>query len=206
MVAALVCWLAQAIATPGAVGSPTHRRATIAAVGDVMFGRYKLDAGERNYRLVVKGNAFAAVTPVLSAADLAFANVETPIMQEPDTFAVHPRLTFRAEPERAGELARAGFDVVSLANNHVHNLGGGGAVESRAYLEGAGVDAAGAGADIDEAFQPVVRHVHGLTIAFLAYTLWHNMRSPVAPDGAIAHITEGDLVHRVPDTIRAVRA
>ena len=214
LVAALTSLLVQGFVLPGGGASAlekkpsAHRRATIAAVGDVMFGRYKLDdEGERNYRLVVKkGDAFAEVAPLLGAADLAFANVETPIMEEPETFSVHRMLTFRADPARAAELARAGFDVVSLANNHVHNLGGGGAVESRAHLEAAGVDAAGAGADVAQAFQPVVRHVHGLKVAFLAYTLWHNMRSPVTPEGAVAHINVGDLSRRVPDAIRAARS
>jgi poly-gamma-glutamate synthesis protein (capsule biosynthesis protein) len=127
-------------------------------------------------------------------------------MREPETFRVHPRLTFRAEPARAGELGRAGFDVVSLANNHVHDLGGGGAVESRVHLEAAGITPAGAGIDVPEAFAPVVRDAGGLKIAFLAYTLWHNGRSPIGADGAVAHISEAELLHRVPDAIRAARA
>jgi poly-gamma-glutamate synthesis protein (capsule biosynthesis protein) len=213
LVAALVCEVLQAMPTaapePTArANPPARRRATIAAVGDVMFGRYKIDdEGERTYRAVVRGDAFAAVAPLLRDADLAFANLETPIMYEPATsFRVHPRLTFRADPARAGELARAGFDVISLANNHVHNLGGRGAAESRVHLEQAGIAAAGAGADVEQAFQPVLRREGGLKIAFLAYTLWHNALSPVTPEGVVAHISVGDLLHRVPDAVRAARA
>jgi hypothetical protein len=123
--AALACLITQAlpVAQPPAVTPGQSRRASIAAVGDVMFGRYRLnDEGEHSYRPVVTGEAFGYVAPMLSSADIAFANVETPVMMEPDSFRVHPRLTFRADPARAKELARAGFDVVSLANNHVHNL------------------------------------------------------------------------------------
>jgi poly-gamma-glutamate synthesis protein (capsule biosynthesis protein) len=127
-------------------------------------------------------------------------------MAEPATFHVHPWLTFRADPARAADLARAGFDVISLANNHVHNLGGGGAVESRTHLLAAGITPAGAGADIAQAFSPVVQRAGGLKIAFLAYTLWHNARSPIGSDGVLAHINEGDLLQRVPDAIRAARA
>jgi poly-gamma-glutamate synthesis protein (capsule biosynthesis protein) len=199
--------VAQAIPPTTPTNPSARRRATIAAVGDVMFGRYKLDdEGERTYRPAVSGDAFVAVAPLLGDADIAFANLETPIMYEPAIFRVHQRLTFRADPARAADLSRAGFDVISLANNHVHNLGGAGATESRAHLEGAGIAVAGAGADVLQAFEPVVRHAGGLKIAFLAYTLWHNALSPVTPDGAIAHISQGDLIHRVPDAVRAARA
>lgn len=204
LVAALVCQVLQA--TPP--DAPAPRRATIAAVGDIMFGRYKIDdEGERTYRAVVRGDAFAAVAPLLGDADLAFANLETPIMYEPATFfRVHQSLTFRADPARATDLARAGFNVISLANNHVHNLGGGGAAESRVHLEAAGIAVAGAGADVAQAFQPVLQREGGLTIAFLAYTIWHNALSPVTPEGVVAHISVGDLLHRVPDAVRAARA
>jgi poly-gamma-glutamate synthesis protein (capsule biosynthesis protein) len=211
LVAALVFQVLQAMPTVAPLAAranpPARRRATIAAVGDVMFGRYKIDdEGARTYRAVVCGDAFAAVAPLLRDADLAFANLETPIMYEPAIFRVHPSLTFRADPARAGELARAGFDVISLANNHVHNLGGGGAAESRVHLEQAGIAVAGAGADGEEAFRPVLRREGGLKIAFLAYTLWHNALSPVTPEGVVAHISVGDLLHRVPDAVRAARA
>jgi len=209
MSAAFACLVTQAspVAPPPAAAPAHARRSTIAAVGDVMFGRYKLnDEGERSYRPVVSGEAFGYVAPMLSSADIAFANVETPVMTEPDSFRVHPRLTFRADPARAKELARAGFDVVSLANNHVHNLGGGGAPQSRMHLQAAGVASAGAGIDPIEAFRPAIQRAGGLQIAFLAFTVWHNARPPVAPDGAVAHLTEADLLLKVPGAVRAARA
>lgn len=82
-VAAWVCLWLQTIPHPAPALDPAahpgaRRRATIAAVGDIMFGRYKIDdEGERSYRPVVAGEAFAAVAPMIGAADIAFANVES---------------------------------------------------------------------------------------------------------------------------------
>jgi poly-gamma-glutamate synthesis protein (capsule biosynthesis protein) len=85
---------------------------TFAAVGDLMLGRSIGSALSRD------GNdtPFLAVRDVLRTADVTVGNLECPM----GTCGVRARnaFTFLAPPAAAGSIADAGFDGVSLANNH----------------------------------------------------------------------------------------
>jgi poly-gamma-glutamate synthesis protein (capsule biosynthesis protein) len=180
------------------------RSVTIAVVGDILFGRY-LRSSKRYRRVAATDDPFADVAPVLSKADVTFGNVECPIMAEPKEFETLRSLTFRCEPEDADTLVGAGFDVVSVANNHTMNLGSRGAGESKRHLEAAGLSSVGAGASEDEAFEPAVVEVNGRRIAFLGYTTWTNGRKPVGDDGAVAYVSRRKMRERLAERVRAAR-
>ena len=65
-----------------------------------------------------------------------------------------------------------GFDVVSLANNHVWDLGEEGLVNTIKLLNENGIRYCGAGLDEDEASRPAVVEKDGLSVAFLAYCMY----------------------------------
>src|SRR3972149_5008373 len=71
----------------------------------------------------------------------------------------------------APALARAGFNIVSLANNHSLDYGPQGLEDTRAALEKAGIQGVGAGRTLAEARAPVYMVKGGTTVAFLAYSL-----------------------------------
>jgi poly-gamma-glutamate synthesis protein (capsule biosynthesis protein) len=75
----------------------------------------------------------------------------------------------RAPLSSAAALREAGFDVLGLANNHALDYGPEGLGETISRLEGAGIDAVGAGPDAVAASQPLIREVGGLRLAFLAF-------------------------------------
>jgi poly-gamma-glutamate synthesis protein (capsule biosynthesis protein) len=104
---------------------------TLALVGDVMLGRGVGQALEGDW-----GAAFAEVRPWLAGADVAFANLESPLTTAPQ---VREGYDLRADPESVAALRVAGFDVVSLANNHVLDAGEAGLVQTVATLEAAGL-------------------------------------------------------------------
>ena len=117
----------------GALGARADEpRAHVAMVGDVLFARYRpaedptclrCPTGNKRYDPVSdKDNPFEEV-PSLARADLAFGNLEGPMMEEPKRFSVFGVFTFRSNPERAKALVAGGFDGMSLANNHIMNLG-----------------------------------------------------------------------------------
>ncbi len=66
-------------------------------------------------------------------------------------------------------LAGAGFDLVSLANNHATDAGAEGLEDTLISLGAAGVEPLGAGATRTEAGRTAFRDVAGLEIAFLAF-------------------------------------
>lgn len=96
--------------------------------------------------------------PVLHAADLRIANLETAICADgapwPDK-GIH----YRMNPRNIGCLAAARFDCCTLANNHVLDWGRAGLAETLAALGRARIAAAGAGRHLTEAAGPAVLDV-----------------------------------------------
>ncbi len=135
----------------------------LAAVGDVMLAR------SLAWKLENEGPEapFAAVRDVLAGADIAVANLECAIgvAGKPAPKAY----TFQAPPIGAEALALAGFDVVSLANNHSLDFGPESLAETQALLAAQGILSAGAGPNRIAAHAPATLEREGLTIAFLAY-------------------------------------
>ena len=67
-----------------------------------------------------------------------------------------------------------GFDVVSLANNHVWDLGEEGLKNTIKILRDNGIKYCGAGVNIEEASKPVVIEKDGLKTAIYAYCMYGN--------------------------------
>jgi poly-gamma-glutamate capsule biosynthesis protein CapA/YwtB (metallophosphatase superfamily) len=130
---------APAIAT-SAEGTRPHPGLTLAAVGDIMMGT---DFPE-NILPDDDGVGFlTAVTPILSAPDVTFGNLEgvlqdggEPVKQCKDTRIC---FLFRTPTRYAQYLAGAGFDVMSLANNHARDFGEEGRSSTMAALDAVGI-------------------------------------------------------------------
>ena len=116
--------------TPSPTPSPPPTRILLAAVGDVMLGR------SVGWRMEAEGPAmpFASVRDILAGADIAVANLESAVGVTGT--AESKAYTFRAPPVAAEALALAGFDLVSLANNHSLDYGPQSLAETRALLAG----------------------------------------------------------------------
>lgn len=135
----------------------------IAAVGDVMLDRtfgVKLTAGELDF-------PFSHVLAPLQSADLTIGNLESALGERGS--AETKGYTFRAPPAAAKSLASAGFDVMSLANNHAMDFGPELLLQAIDLLQGAGIRSAGAGVDFTAAHLPVVFELDGFSLAILAY-------------------------------------
>lgn len=146
--------------------SPKARTLTIAAVGDIMLG------GTAAPELAQYGYdyPFERVAELLRRADLAFGNLEGPLTARGVAHA--KQYVFRSPPERvAPALARAGFDVVALANNHSMDYGIEGLRDTIEALARNGIRYAGAGEHLAAARRPAVIDVNGARVAVLAYSL-----------------------------------
>jgi len=98
-----------------------------------MLGRGVAQALNRDWEA-----AFAEVQPWLADTDLTFANLESPLTTAPQIGAGHD---LRALPESVTALRAAGFDVVSLENNHALDAGQAGLRETVDTLHAAGIGA-----------------------------------------------------------------
>ena len=117
---------------------------TLAAVGDIMPGT---DFPE-NILPDDDGMAFFDdVAPLLSAADLTFGNFEGVLLDggEPVKQCKNKSVCFlfRTPTRYATYLQLAGFDVMSLANNHARDFGENGRTSSMAALDAAGIHHSG---------------------------------------------------------------
>jgi poly-gamma-glutamate capsule biosynthesis protein CapA/YwtB (metallophosphatase superfamily) len=74
-----------------------------------------------------------------------------------------------AEPAHLAALQRAGFTAVTLAGNHITDLGGVGIADTREELQRLGIRFTGAGANLAEAEAPVYLDASGRSIALLSF-------------------------------------
>ena len=173
---------------------PTNREPiTIAAGGDIMLGstfpnetRMPPNDGKDSLR---------NVTPIFTAADITFGNLEGPMIDggvstkrppPPPVIEGEPPpkvncFAFRV-PTRYGKyLKEAGFDVMSLANNHAADFGDAGRTSSRKVLDDLGIKHAGS----DKGkFAMTVLEAKEKRIAFIGFA--HNNIAPNVNDLAFA--------------------
>ncbi len=148
------------------------RQVTLEAVGDIMLARTVGDQVQAPGPQTI----FAGVQPVFDSADVLVGNLECAIT---DSGERQPKsYTFAAPLETAQALALAGFDVLSLANNHAMDYGSQGLFNTRDNLGQYGIASVGAGANAAGAHAPVILERNGLQLAFLAY-----VDVPVEKDG-----------------------
>jgi poly-gamma-glutamate synthesis protein (capsule biosynthesis protein) len=110
---------------------------------------------------------FEGVRSVVAAADLAVANLESPLTVRPHDPSTGPN-ALEAPPGSAALLRAAGFDAVGVANNHAGDAGPLTVDDTLDALENAGLAALGGGRNLQQAFAPVVLEADGLRVAFLA--------------------------------------
>ena len=115
-----------------------------------------LEAGE---------NPFGLFTPALEDADVTVANLETAVATEGTP--QDKQFVFNAPLNITDTMAAAGIDVVSLANNHAMDYGTQAMLETADRVEGAGMSVIGAGVTRDEAFEPHVVDVDGVSVAII---------------------------------------
>ncbi len=138
-----------------------NRGIVIAAVGDIMMGsNYPMNALPAD-----GGNwLFSQAASVLRGADITFGNLEgtlTTARNSTKDVSDGRAFAFRTPPEYAANLHAAGFDVVSLANNHSWDFGTEGLVGTEQALRDNGIQYAGKDSDV------ATFRVDGVSVAFL---------------------------------------
>ena len=148
---------------------PPPRTISIAAVGDMMLGTNFPE----NHLPDDDGIGFLAeVAPYLWPVDLAFGNLEGVLIDggEPAKKCKNPKACylFRSPTRYANHYRAAGFDVLSLANNHARDFGEEGRSTTMTALREAGIHHSGREGDF-ASFE-----VNGLKVAVLAYAVTKN--------------------------------
>jgi poly-gamma-glutamate synthesis protein (capsule biosynthesis protein) len=162
----------------------------VVAVGDILLGRKlgKVMAESGDFTL-----PFHELGEELTAADITFGNLEGPFCEAPP----YPDegMVFRVRPEAVEGLQFAGFDVLSLANNHALDGGFACLRFTLRHLRVAGILPVGAGENFSEAHFPAIIERAGVRFAFLAYTY--------AEYNDVPGTTRPAVAGRAPEAVRA---
>ncbi|MCW5936598.1 MAG: CapA family protein [Fimbriimonadaceae bacterium] len=140
---------------------------SMVAVGDVMLNA-----------VTPSSRTFEGIAPVVRQADIAYANLEIPLTRARTStnrknaaeLKARTQFVLKADPGHAKPLAEAGFDVVSLANNHAMDYGKAGLDEMLRLLDQNKVKWCGAGRNLAEAERAaVLKAPNGPRVAFVSY-------------------------------------
>jgi poly-gamma-glutamate synthesis protein (capsule biosynthesis protein) len=143
----------------------TPGEATIVFAGDTAEADFALGTVEVLGLLY----PFGSTIDLVRGADLAVANHEAPITDGGTPSWLYKKYVYRAPPASARALADAGFDVLSLANNHTTDFGFDGLADTMDVAARAGLATIGAGRDAAEARRGLIADVGGLRVGLLAY-------------------------------------
>ena len=138
----------------------------LALAGDTMLGR---GVAQRLETEPPESLFAAELVDVVHQADLCLLNLECCISARGEP-APGKVFHFRAPPWATKALTHLGVDCVTLANNHVLDFGQDALLDTLAHLDAAGIQAVGAGSDLERARAPAVFEANGFRLAVLAVT------------------------------------
>jgi poly-gamma-glutamate capsule biosynthesis protein CapA/YwtB (metallophosphatase superfamily) len=147
------------------VGALLVRPLVLDAVGDITFGEQVGPTMESH------GAAYpwTQVAPILRSADITTGNLETAVSER--GLAQAKQYTFRGPPQALRPMAAlAGFDVLTLANNHSGDFGRDALVDTVVAVRAAGMQPIGAGANLRLASRPAIVAAGGLKVALLGFS------------------------------------
>jgi gamma-polyglutamate biosynthesis protein CapA len=144
--------------------APTNREIKMVFVGDIMMDRAVRSSVEKNlegdYGRLFEGVGF------LKDADLAFGNLEGPVSDVGHN--VGSIYSFRMAPASLLAVRDAGFDVLSVANNHAGDWSLVAFKDTLKRLSELNILAIGGGESYEQASQVQIKEISGIKIGFLA--------------------------------------
>ncbi|HSV40299.1 MAG TPA: CapA family protein [Nocardioidaceae bacterium] len=138
-------------------GPVAPRPRTLGLVGDIMLSRGVQDPA----------GALAPLTPLLRGYDVTVGNLESTLSD--DGAPQQGGDSFAARPSVIPLLESAGFDALSLANNHTGDYQDAALLETVRRLQGSSIRPFGAGADLAAAGRAAVVRVGTTSFGFVGF-------------------------------------
>lgn len=145
---------------------------TLIAAGDIIpHGKVKQSGLTQKY---TKKNpnfkfSFKEIAETIKDADIAFANLETPIRPDQEQWRSIP-FKFNTPIALVKTLKDVGFDLLNLANNHLYDQGVKGVSTTIDELNKLKIPFIGIGKNYRKAIKPVIIKKKGITFGFLGFT------------------------------------
>jgi poly-gamma-glutamate capsule biosynthesis protein CapA/YwtB (metallophosphatase superfamily) len=111
---------------------------------------------------------FRYVKEEVTASDYAVVNLETAVTNHTDIFS--KEYNFKSDPISLQGLKNAGFDLISLANNHTMDYEKKGLMDTMNHINAYDMSYIGAGSDTEEAYKSKEVMIKGKKFRFLAFS------------------------------------
>lgn len=143
---------------------------------------------------------FQHIASTTRAADFMFGNLEGAMSDRGiNQGSIY---SFRDDPRTVEGLLFAGFDALSLANNHIFDWGREALRDTVVHLNSAGIKTVGAGGDAVEANAPLLIDAKDAKVALIAFTnLYPKSFEATGTITGISKFDEGEILEK----IRALR-
>ena len=140
----------------------------VMAVGDIMLGRGVAKSLMENGLGYL--HPFTEVFDFLKGADILFGNLEHPITDRQKSLDKEHKYILKSGSEAIQGIHYAGFNILSLANNHIMDYYAEGLDDTIRILDDNKISYTGAEKDLIDARKPAIIEKKGVKVAFLAYT------------------------------------
>ena len=174
---------------------------TLGMVGDTLYhGGLYVDGKNRNNKDYDFTHNLVNIRPYIEKYDLAFYNQESILGGTSLGLSTYPRFN---SPQQVGDAyLEAGFNLVSLANNHTLDKGESGIKKSVAYWKEKDAVTAGSYTSEEERSNPKIHTKNNINYVLLAYTTTTN--GLIAPKGK-EYLVNTYSYDKVKDDIEKVR-
>lgn len=172
-------------AAPVPTPTPVPLTATLGFVGDIMAMNVQI-ANAKTADGYDFSRSFAPMAAVFSSVDYLCGNFEctlageaagyslprqtAPPATEADPTPKAPMQKFNAPDELAQDIKKAGFDLLSCANNHCMDKGIDGLFRTASLIRAAGMMQVGTYLDPTDALTPRVAQINGIRVGFVSAT------------------------------------
>lgn len=167
----------------------------LAVVGDIMMHDTQIRSGKTASGTYNYDAFFQEIQPWLAQADLAVGNLETTLPGNGKPWSGYPM--FRSPDALGDSLKKAGFDLLSTANNHTMDAGESGVVRTHRKLTELGIQPIGTSPG-PEPQKPLLIEKNGITLSFSAYTYGTNgIPLPAGKDYLVNLIDENRILKEI---------
>lgn len=174
---------------------PEIKEAKLIAVGDIMMHSTQTRSGyDAKSQIYNFDSFFALVKNILSKGDWVIGNLETPLAGE-DVGGYTGYPLFNAPAQLADAAKKAGFNILTTANNHALDRGEKGVIRTIANLRDRQIAFTGTSASATQASKPLISTKNNISLAILAYTYGTNgIPIPKGKDYLVSLIDEKKIV------------
>jgi poly-gamma-glutamate capsule biosynthesis protein CapA/YwtB (metallophosphatase superfamily) len=171
------------------------KEAKLIAVGDIMMHdtqtRSGYDAKRQTYNF---DSFFTPVKDILSTGDWVIGNLETPLAgKDVGGYTGYP--LFNAPPQLLDAAKKAGFNILTTANNHALDRGEKGVIKTIANIRDRKIAATGTAESAAEGDRVLISTKNNISLAILAYTYGTNgIPIPKGKDYLVSLIDEKKIV------------